>query len=126
MKATIDSIYNCPACGHQLLFEPKNNIIFCGFGPCPVDQMNDGIAGANQTDAFERLILLLECLTDARTVKPPFGGWHYQKNRQVLPKLYPTGTALLPAPFVPTSPNWENSDISKLAQPTIDEITGSD
>lgn len=127
----LKSIYLCPACGNNLRLEtphvsPDNVILYCGHGPCKVYEMNTGAQASTEPEAYQKLINTLESLQDSGKVESPAKGWPYMLNRQILPSLRPTGIALAPAPLTPNSPNWENSDISKLAEPTADELTGSD
>lgn len=126
----IKSSYLCPCCGKNLRLETphvsaNNVILYCGHGPCKVYEMNNGEQAENEAAAYQKLVNQLEYLTDLGRYMEPTSGWFYRRNDR-LPYLRPTGVNLSPAPLSPTSPNWENSEIAKLAQPTFEEMTGSD
>jgi hypothetical protein len=52
------SIYYCPCCKKPLEVEvqPDGVRLYCGHGPCPCNEMNDGESGENAEEAYLKLV----------------------------------------------------------------------
>lgn len=78
--------FACPACGGNLMASPDPILdrmdkmsVFCPWGDCPAQSMNDGVEARDMAEAQRKMKQLLDAESEG-SIRQVGGKWAYQRH----------------------------------------------